>query len=223
VTSSGNLGRFASLISLMAISRGLGAMPRKISIAHLVPAHIDTLLYVIRGQRVMLDSDLSKLYRVATKVLNQAVERNRDRFPNDFAFRLTPQEFENLRSQIVTSSSAHGGRRYLPRVFTEQGVAMLSSVLRSPVAVRVNVEIMRAFVRIRRLLATPGELVSQLQQLAETVQLHDSQIRDIAEVLRKMIEPPPPDGPKRRFGFHPPESAREHDTWNTSQQSRLAT
>src|SRR5262245_65114027 len=117
----------------------------------------------------MLDSDLSKLYGVPTKVLNQAVERNRERFPDDFAFHLTPQEVANLKSQFVTSSLGHGGRRKPPRVFTEQGVAMLSSVLRSPIAVRVNVEIMRAFVRIRRLLATPGELVAQLQQLAETV------------------------------------------------------
>jgi len=181
-------------------------MRRKKSIAVLVPAHVDSLLHVIRGQRVMLDSDLAHLYGVPTKVLNQAVERNRERFPHDFAFQLTPQEFTNLKSQIVTSSFAHGGRRKLPRVFTEQGVAMLSSVLRSPMAVRVNIEIMRAFVRIRRLLATPGELVAQLQQLAETVQLHDTQIREIAEVLRQMIEPPR-DGPKRRFGFHPPEPA----------------
>jgi hypothetical protein len=155
----------------------------------------------------MLDADLAKLYGVSTKALNQAVERNLNRFPVDFSFLLTHQEFMDLRSQIVTSNVGRGGRRYRPRVFTEQGVAMLSSVLRSPMAVRVNIEIMRAFVRIRRLLATPGELVAKLQQLAQTVQFHDTQIRDIAEVLRKMIEPPPPDGSKRRFGFHPPEPA----------------
>jgi ORF6N domain len=154
----------------------------------------------------MLDEDLARMYSVATKRLNEQVTRNRDRFPSDFAFPLTRQEVMHLKPQIATSRLGHGGRRKLPWAFTEQGVAMLSSVLRSPMAVRVNIEIMRAFVRIRRLLATPGELVAQLQQLAETVQLHDTQIREIAEVLRRMIEPPP-DGHKRGFGFHPPESA----------------
>ncbi len=171
----------------------------------ITPARVEGLIHIIRGQRVMLDSDLASLYGVPTKVLNQAVNRNRERFPEDFAFRLTLQEFRNLKSQFVTSSSGYGGKRKLPRVFTEQGVAMLSSVLRSPTAVRVNIEIMRAFVRIRRLLATPGELVAQLQRLAETVQLHDEQLRVIGEVLRKMLQPPPDDGPKRRIGFQPPE------------------
>jgi hypothetical protein len=100
----------------------------------------------------------------------------------------------------VTSSSQHGGRRKLPWVFTEQGVAMLSSVLRSTTAVKVNIEIMRAFVRIRRLLATPGELVVQIQQLAETVQLHDHHIRAIADAMRKLMESPP--APKGKIGFH---------------------
>jgi hypothetical protein len=154
----------------------------------------------------MLDSDLADLYGVPTKVLLQAVKRNLDRFPGDFAYQLTEQEFTNLRSQIVTSSSGHGGRRYPPWVFTEQGVAMLSSVLNSRTAIRVNVEIMRTFVRLRRLLATPGELVEQLQRLAETVRLHDEQIRAITEVLRRMAEPPP-EGPRRRIGFQTPGSA----------------
>jgi hypothetical protein len=166
---------------------------------------IDGSIHVIRGQRVMLDFDLAKLYGIPVKVLNQAVGRNRERFPIDFAFLLTKQEFSNLKSQIVTSSLGHGGRRKMPRAFTEHGVAMLSSVLRSPMAVRVNIEIVRAFVRLRRLLATPGELVEQLRQLAETVQLHDGQIKDIARVLQQMIEPPNPPAPPRRFGFQPPE------------------
>ncbi len=150
----------------------------------------------------MLDADLAKLYGVSTKRLNQQVSRNRNRFPEDFAFQLAQREFEDLRLQIATSNKGRGGRQYLPRAFTEQGVAMLSSVLRSPTAIRVNIEIMRAFVRIRRLLATPGELVAQLTKLAETVQLHDDQIKMIAEVLRKMMEPPPKS--KRPFGFHMP-------------------
>lgn len=163
---------------------------------------IERLIRIVRGQRVMLDSDLARLYGVTTMALNQAVKRNRIRFPSDFAFPLTRQEFTSLMSQIVISKG-RGGRRKLPWVFTEHGVAMLSSVLRSPQAVRVNVEIMRAFVRLRRLLATPGELVEQITKLAETVQLHDHQIKQIADVLRRMIEGPrePSKGP---FGFQPP-------------------
>lgn len=150
----------------------------------------------------MLDADLAKLYGVPTNVLNQAVKRNAARFPDDFAYRLTPQEFAALISQTVISKSGRGGRRKLPLVFTEHGVAMLSSVLRSPTAIRVNIEIMRAFVRLRRLLATPGEIVVQLTKLAETVQLHDDQIQQIIEALRQMMEPPPE--PKGRFGFYSP-------------------
>jgi hypothetical protein len=124
---------------------------------------IERSIHVIRGQRVMLDSDLAQLYGVMTKQLNQQVSRNKERFPEDFAYQLTLQEFRNLKSQIATSSSGYGGRRKLPWVFTEQGVAMLSSVLNSPTAVRMNIEIMRAFVRLRRLMATPGELVEQMR------------------------------------------------------------
>jgi len=157
----------------------------------------------------MIDSDLAKLYGVPTHRLNEQVRRNRSRFPKDFAYQLTQQEFTDLISQIAISSSSHGGRRKLPLVFTEQGVAMLSSVLRSPMAVRVNIEIMRAFVRLRRLLATPGEIVAQLTKLADTVQLHDKQIKLIDEVLRRMMEPPPePEKPKGRFGFHMPGNAQ---------------
>lgn len=165
------------------------------------PIDIERSIHVIRGQRVMLDTDLAKLYGVSTKQLNQQVSRNRDRFPSDFAYRLTQQEFASLRSQNVTSKTeGRGGRRYLPMVFTEQGIAMLSSVLKSPTAVRVNIEIMRTFVRLRRLLATPGELVEQLTKLAETVQFHDDQIKVITQVLQQMIEKPVP--PKTRIGFH---------------------
>jgi hypothetical protein len=168
-------------------------------------ANIEPLIHVVRGVRVMLDSDLAEIYGISTRNLNQAVDRNRDRFPDDFAFQLTLQEFRNLMSQIVTSSSGYGGRRKLPWVFTEHGVAMLTSVLRSPQAVQMNIQIMRAFVRVRRLLATPGELVAIVQQLSDTVNMHDEQIRVISDVLRKMLEPPPVQTPKRRIGFQPPE------------------
>jgi ORF6N domain len=163
-------------------------------------AEIERQIHVIRGQRVMLDSDLAKLYGVPTAALNQQVRRNRERFPQDFAYQLTAQEFTALMSQIVISKPARGGRRTRPWVFTEQGVAMLSSVLKSSTAVSVNVEIMRTFVRLRRLMATPGELVEQLTNLAETVRLHDDQIKVISQVLQQMLEKPT--SPKRRIGFH---------------------
>ncbi len=173
---------------------------RQLRQIEIVPEQIDSLVHVIRGQRVILDSDLARLYGVTTKALNQAVRRNADRFPEDFAYSLTQQEVTALRSQIVTSKPGRGGLRYTPWVFTEHGVAMLSSVLRSPTAVRVNIEIMRAFVRLRRLMATPGELVEQLTRLAQTVQLHDEQIQSIIQALNAMLEQP--EEPRRRIGFH---------------------
>jgi hypothetical protein len=187
-------------------------MPPKKKPTALVPADgslIEPRIHFIRGERVMLDAELAELYGVPTRALNQAVERNPERFPDDFAFHLTPSEVANLKSQVVTSSSGYGGRRKPPRAFTEHGVAMLSSVLRSDTAVRVNIEIMRAFTRLRRLFATPGELVAQIQRLAETAQVHDAQIKAVTDALRKMIEPPPEDAPKRRFGFHPPDPSSE--------------
>jgi hypothetical protein len=161
-------------------------------------AKIEKRIVIIRGQRVMLDSDLADLYGVPTKVLNQAVKRNSDRFPSDFSYLLAAEELKILRSQTVTSNP--GRRRYQTRVFTEQGVAMLSSVLNSPLAIKVNIEIMRVFVQIRRLLATPGEIVEQLQKLSDTVQLHDHQIKKITDVLRQMMAAPEPE--PREMGFH---------------------
>src|SRR3954451_9764453 len=166
---------------------------------------IEQAIHVIRGQRVMLDADLAKLYGVMTKRLNEQVARNRDRFPGDFAYQLTSQEVANLKSQNATSNRGHGGARKRPWVFTEQGVAMLSSVLKSATAVRVNIEIMRAFVRLRRLMATPGDLVQQITKLAETVQLHDDEIKVISRVLQQMIETPV--GPRRQIGFHAKDAA----------------
>ena len=158
---------------------------------------VEGLIHVVRGQRVMLDVDLARLYEVTVGALNQAVKRNPARFPDDFAFQLAPQEAANLKSQIVISS--WGGRRSPPWVFTEQGIAMLSSVLKSEKAAMVNVAIMRAFVNLRRLLATPGELAQQIAKLAETVDFHDDQLKTITEVLRQMMaEPSKP----REIGFH---------------------
>lgn len=151
----------------------------------------------LRGQKVMLDADLARLYGVETKVLLQAVKRNPERFPEDFAFQVDNQEFENLRSQIVTSN--RGGRRYLPYAFTEQGVAMLSSVLRSPRAIQVNIEIMRAFVHLRRLLATNAELARKLAALESK---YDAQFKVVFDAIRELMKPPEPGG-KRPIGFAP--------------------
>jgi hypothetical protein len=180
-------------------------MPAKKSSLALTPLAIDSRIREVRGVRVLLDFHLAELYEVTTGALNQAVRRNRDRFPDDFAFRLTPEEFAALISQSVISKDGRGGRQQRPWAFTEHGVAMLSGVLRSETAVRVNIEIIRAFVRLRRLLATPGELVAQLRHLVQTVELHDQQIKEIVDVLQRMMAPPPEESTKRRFGFHPPE------------------
>jgi len=175
----------------------------------ITPAIIESRIHEIRGVRVMLDSDLAELYGVTTAAINQAVERNIERFPEDFSYSLTKGELAILISQTVISSSSHGGRRKPPRVFTEHGIAMLSSVLRSPKAVKVNIEIIRAFVRLRKLLATPGELLTIVQQLSDTVGLHDVQIQQIAQVLQQMLAPPPDPAPKRKMGFQPPEKTQE--------------
>jgi hypothetical protein len=132
-----------------------------------VPAQIvERRIYLIRRQKVMLDSDLAEIYQVTTKRLNEAVKRNPDRFPGDFMFQLTPVESENLRSQIATSS--YGGRRYLPYAFTEHGVAMLSSVLNSERAIRMSILIIRAFVKLRELLATHKDVARKIEKLEAT-------------------------------------------------------
>jgi len=161
---------------------------------------IESRIYEIRGQRIMLDHDLAELYGVQTKALKQAVSRNIERFPSDFMFILTYQEVVNLRSQIVTSSSRQwGGRRYKPMVFTEQGVAMLSSVLRSKRAVQVNIEIMRAFVRLRGLLLAHKDLARKLKELEERLEKHDEDIGLIFEAIRELMTPP--DTPPKKIGF----------------------
>ena len=140
-------------------------------------------IIVLRGQKVIFDVDLADLYGVKTKVLNQAVTRNIERFPKDFMFRLTRQELINLRSQIVTSR--WGGTRYLPRAFTEQGVAMLSSVLRSKRAVQVNIEIMRAFVKLRELLSSHKDLEKRLNDLEKK---YDKQFKVVFQAIRELMK-----------------------------------
>jgi len=157
---------------------------------------IEHTVLSVRGHNVMLDEDLAALYDVDVKVLNQAVKRNRSRFPEDFMFRVTDREATALRSQIVTAKLGRGGRRTAPYAFTEQGVAMLSSVLRSPRAVRVNIEIMRAFVRLRQMLASHAHLARKLVELEEK---YDTQFTVVFEAIRELMTPRSP--AKRRIGF----------------------
>jgi hypothetical protein len=166
--------------------------------AHALTASIETRIFLIRGQKMMVDADLADLYRVPTKVFNQAVKRNLKRFPSDFMFRLTRKEMEILRSQIVTSS--WGGRRNLPYAFTEQGVAMLSSVLNSERAVQVNIAIMRAFVKLREILTTHRELAEKIEELGKKYRQHDVKIQAVFDAIRQLLQPPPV-SPKRRIGF----------------------
>jgi hypothetical protein len=158
---------------------------------------IEQSIRLIRAHKVMLDSDLASLYEVETKALVRAVKRNLDRFPEDFMFQLSQEEFDDLRRHFGTSS-AWGGRRYAPYAFTEQGVAMLSSVLRSPRAVAVNVEIMRAFVRLRQMLASNAELARKLDALEKK---YDDQFAIVFDAIRQLMLPPEAK-PKRRIGFH---------------------
>ncbi len=156
---------------------------------------IEQRIYFLRGEKVMLSADLANLYQVAPKALVQAVKRNWDRFPGDFMFQLTNAEFQNLKSQIVTSSWG-GLRRAAPYAFTEEGIAMLSSVLRSKRAVRVNIEIMRAFVRLRRMLASNQELARKLESLERK---YDAQFKVVFDAIRELMVPAEPK--RRPIGF----------------------
>lgn len=165
----------------------------------LVPIElIASKIYLIRGIKVMLDRDLAELYGVETRSLIQGVKRNIERFPSDFMLQLTKEEFDSLRSQIVISKGK-GGRRYLPYVFSEQGVAMLSSVLKSKRAIEVNIAIMRAFVQLRRTLDSHSELARKLADLEKRFESHDEQIQAIFEAIRQLMAPP--DKPKKKIGF----------------------
>lgn len=167
----------------------------------LVPLQrIDEAILLIRGQKILLDRDLARLYGVTTFNLNKAVKRNLDRFPADFMFQITTEEADDLRFHFGISSSGHGGRRYLPYAFTEQGVAMLSGVLRSPRAVQVNVAIMRAFVRLREALALHKDLAHKLAELERKIAGYDASIQSLFEAIRQLMSPP--GRPKREIGFH---------------------
>jgi hypothetical protein len=183
----------------------------------LKPENVAQLVFFIRGEKVLLDADLAMLYGVEPRVLNQAVARNRKRFPADFMFQVSASEYDALtsqivisdkddargapalRSQIVISKKGRGGRRYRPYAFTEQGVAMLSSVLRSARAVEVNIAIMRTFVQLRRLMDTNRDLARKIEALERK---YDEQFAVVFEAIKQLITPPEP--PRRRIGFHEP-------------------
>jgi len=187
----------------MHVEADLPARPRVLqacmaALTPSIPAHVQRAILLLRGHRVMLDAHLAALYGVSVKRLNEQVGRNRERFPEDFMFQLSADEAASLRSQIATLETGARGqhRKYLPYAFTEQGVAMLSSVLRSPRAVQVNIEIMRAFVRLRRMLQTNAELAKKLDALEAK---YDTQFKEVFQAIRQLMSPP--EKPRRKIGY----------------------
>src|SRR5438309_1874399 len=188
------------MISLLALDSAMSST-RKID-------NVESAIYLIRGQRVMLDSDLAVIYGVTTKRLNEQLRRNLSRFPDDFAFQLAAEEFRNLKSQIATSSlrshfvtsSSHGGKRKLPWVFTEHGTLMLASVLNSHIAVQASVRVVRAFVRLREMVTANVQLAAKLEQLERRLDSHDEAIVELFAALKRLLEPEPK--PKREIEFH---------------------
>lgn len=178
---------------------GIFIMAKATKILMIPDELVTNKIYFIREQKVMLDKDLAELYRVETKVLNQAVRRNLGRFPEDFMFQVSEEEWQSLRSQIVTSKARRGGSRYLPFAFTEQGVAMLSSVLNSETAIRVNIQIIRVFTRMRQMLLTHKDILLQLEKMERKLTAHDEDIQLIFKYLKQLLNPP--QQPRKRIGF----------------------
>jgi hypothetical protein len=176
--------------------------------APIIPtSSVETRILTIRGQKVILDADLAAIYRVETKSLNRAVKRNLKRFPSDFIFQLTREEFVNLRCQIGTSSSLYGGRRFLPYAFTENGAVMVASVLSSPQAMRMSVFVVRAFVQMRELLSGSRELAVELKKLeaklTARLDIHETAIVDVLRRIMELMDPPlAPSVPEKSMGFH---------------------
>ena len=164
---------------------------------------VDSKILLLRGQRVILDTDLAQLYGVPVKRLNEQVKRNAKRFPFDFVFRLSRAENKNLRSQIATSSSGHGGRRFLPLAFTEHGAIMAATVLNSKKAVDMSIFVVRAFVRMREAFAMNQQLVSKLAELERRMESHDAEIQQLFEAIRALMAPLPAN--QRRIGFELPD------------------
>ena len=170
-------------------------------------AAIDGVIHTIRSERVIIDADLATLYGVETKALNRAVRRNREKFPPDFLFQLTPREHESLRSQSGTSKSRHGGRRYLPFAFTEHGAIMAANILNSAQAVQMSVFVVRAFVKMRGLLTDTRELAKKLasleKELTARLDSHETAISEFMKGIMLLLNPPPaPEVPEKEMGFH---------------------
>ena len=156
-------------------------------------------IFLIRSQKVMLDSDLASLFGVPTKRFNEQIKRNISRFPSDFMFQLTQEEFESLKSQFATSNEGRGGRRYLPFVFTEHGAIMAATVLNSPLAVEMSVFVVRAFVKLREMLSTHKELAHKIEELERKFGVHDEAIIGLFEAIRQLMEPP--EEKRKQIGF----------------------
>jgi hypothetical protein len=170
---------------------------------------VESRILFLRQQRVILDADIAELYGVPVKVLNQQIKRNRERFPADFVFRLTAKEHEGLRSQIVTSKKSRGGRRYSPYAFTEHGAIMAATVLNSERAVEMSVFVVRAFVRLREMVATNRKLAGKIDELEGRLDTHDSTIQDLIEAIKELMTPEDP--PRKRIGFQlPANKAKGH-------------
>ena len=163
--------------------------------------HITRSIFTVRGQKVMLDGDLAALYGVEVKRLNERVRRNRERFPPEFMFQLTRQEYGNLRSQSATSKP-HGGRRYLPYAFTEHGAVMLATVLNSPNAVAMSIQVVKAFVHMRRMIGAVASLSRKLEDLERKMVEHDENFAVVFDAIRQLLEPPP-ERSRKRMGFRP--------------------
>ena len=173
--------------------------------AIILAKRVSSKILVLRNQKVILDSDLAELYGVPVKRLNEQVKRNLQRFPPDFLFTLTGVEYQNLRSQNATSSSAHGGRRYLPYAFTEHGAIMAATVLNSKRAIEMSIFVVRAFVGMRQALAVNQHVVSKLSELEARLDSHDAEIQDLVEAIRELMAPLPANN--RRIGFETPLAA----------------
>ena len=178
---------------------------------------IENKILLIRGQKVMLDFDLAGLYGVETKILNKAVARNSGRFPTDFVFQLTADEWNSLRFHFGTSKSGRGGRLYVPFAFTEHGALMAASVLNSPSAIKASIFVVRAFVRLREILSTHKELAQKLKELELKIETHDEQIALIFEAINKLLEPPKE--VKKKIGFEVKEKKIKYKMKKNSQRS----
>ena len=166
---------------------------------------VDSKIVILRDQKVILDVDLAALYGVSVKRLNEQIKRNARRFPSDFLFRLSSAEYENLRSQNATSSSRHGGRRYLPHAFTEHGAIMAATVLNSKRAIEMSIFVVRAFVRMREALIMNQQIVAKLSELEQRLESHDADIQELVEAIRELMAPEPANS--RRIGFEAPSAS----------------